>query len=60
MTDTLKFATIRPPVAGYPPMEGQALIPNVQLFLEGKQDAKTALQKAQETGDRILADNAAR
>ena len=58
ITDTLKFATIRPAVAGYPPMEGQALIPNVQLFLEGKQDAKTALQKAQETGDRILADNA--
>ncbi len=57
ITDTLKFATIRPPVPGYPPMEGQALIPNVQLFLEGKQDAKTALQKAQETGDRILADN---
>jgi multiple sugar transport system substrate-binding protein len=58
ITDTLRFATIRPPVPGYPPMEGQALIPNVQLFLEGKQDAKAALQKAQETGDRILADNA--
>jgi multiple sugar transport system substrate-binding protein len=58
ITDTLRFATIRPPVPGYPPMEGQALIPNVQLFLEGKQDAKTALQKAQESGDRILADNA--
>ena len=58
ITDTLKFATIRPPVPGYPPMEGQALIPNIQLFLEGKQDAKTALQKAQESGDRILADNA--
>jgi multiple sugar transport system substrate-binding protein len=57
ITDTLRFATIRPAVAGYPPMEGQALIPNIQLFLEGKQDAKTALQKAQETGDRILADN---
>ncbi|MFC3918709.1 hypothetical protein ACFOUS_18550 [Deinococcus metalli] len=41
-------------------MEGQALIPNIQLFLEGKQDAKTALQKAQIAGDRILADNAAK
>lgn len=58
ITDTLKFATIRPAVAGYPPMEGQALIPNIQLFLEGKQDAKTALQKAQIAGDRILEDNA--
>ncbi len=58
ITDTLKFATIRPAVPGFPPMEGQALIPNIQLFLEGKQDAKTALQKAQESGDRILADNA--
>lgn len=57
ITDTLKFATIRPAVAGYPPMEGQALIPNIQLFLEGKQDAKTALLKAQLAGDRILADN---
>ncbi|THF71561.1 ABC transporter substrate-binding protein [Deinococcus sp. Arct2-2] len=60
ITDTLKFATIRPAVAGYPPMEGQALIPNIQLFLEGKQDAKTALQKAQIAGDRILADNASK
>ncbi|MFC4453992.1 ABC transporter substrate-binding protein [Deinococcus sonorensis] len=58
ITDTLTFATIRPAVAGFPPMEGQALIPNIQLFLEGKQDAKTALQKAQVAGDRILADNA--
>ncbi len=58
ITDTLKFATIRPAVPGYFPMEGQALVPNIQLFLEGKQDAKTALQKAQETGDRLLADNA--
>jgi len=58
ITDTLKFAKIRPGVPGYPPMEGQAVVPNVQLFLEGKQDAKTALSKAQQSGDRILQDNA--
>lgn len=57
-TDTLKFAKIRPTVAGYPPMEGNALVPNLQLFLEGKQDAKTTLQKAQQAGDRVLRDNA--
>mgnify|MGYP001770978401 CR=1 FL=1 len=60
ITDTLKFAKIRPPVPGYPPMEGQAVIPNIQLFLEGKQDAQTALKKAQESADRILQDNAVR
>lgn len=58
MTDTLRFARIRPPVPGYPPMEGNALVPNLQLFLEGKQDARTTLRKAQEAGDRILRDNA--
>jgi multiple sugar transport system substrate-binding protein len=57
ITQTLAFAKIRPPTAGYPPMEGQAVIPNVQLFLEGKQDAQTALQKAQQSADRILQDN---
>jgi len=60
ITDTLKFAKIRPPVPGYPPMEVQAVIPNIQLFLEGKQDAQTALKKAQESADRILQDNAVR
>ena len=58
ITDTLKFAKVRPGVPGYPPMEGNALVPNVQLFLEGKQDAKTTLDKAQQAGDRILKDNA--
>lgn len=58
MTDTLRFAKIRPTVPGYPPMEGNAVMPNLQLFLEGKQDARTTLQKAQQAGDRILQDNA--
>jgi multiple sugar transport system substrate-binding protein len=55
--DTLEFATIRPPYAGYSPMEIDALIPNLQLFMEGKQSAEETLAKAQEDGDRILAEN---
>jgi len=55
--DTLEFAKIRPPVAGYSPMEIDALIPNLQLFMEGKQSAEETLAKAQEDGDRILAEN---
>jgi multiple sugar transport system substrate-binding protein len=55
--DTLEYATIRPPVAGYSPMEIDALIPNLQLFMEGKQSAEEALSKAQEDGDRLLEEN---
>ena len=55
--DTLEYATIRPPVAGYSPMEVDALIPNLQLFMEGKQSAEDTLKKAQEDGDRILEEN---
>lgn len=55
--DTLEFAKIRPTYAGYSPMEIDALIPNLQLFMEGKQSAEEALAKAQEDGDRILAEN---
>lgn len=55
--DTLEFAKIRPTFAGYSPMEGDALIPNLQLFMEGKQSAEDTLAKSQEDGDRILAEN---
>ena len=55
--DTLGFAKIRPPFSGYAVMETDALTPNLQLFVEGKQDAKTTLKKAQESGDRVLKDN---
>lgn len=58
VVDTLAFARIRPPTPGYPPMEGQAVVPNVQLFLEGKQDAQTALDNAARDGQRILDENA--
>jgi multiple sugar transport system substrate-binding protein len=54
---TLEYATIRPPVAGYSPMEVDALIPNLQLFMEGKQSAEDTLKKAQEDGDRLLEEN---
>jgi multiple sugar transport system substrate-binding protein len=57
IVDTLAFAKIRPPTPGYPPLEGQAVIPNVQLFLEGKQDAQTALDNALKDGQRILEEN---
>ncbi len=56
-TDALKDAKIRPPFAGYPSMEGDALIPNLQLFVQGKQSAADTLKKAQQDGDQILTDN---
>ncbi|MFF2091584.1 ABC transporter substrate-binding protein [Paenibacillus sp. NPDC058174] len=57
--ETLEFAKIRPQHPGYSVMENDALIPNIQLFLEGKQDAATTLKKAQEQGDRLLKNNSA-
>ncbi len=53
---TLEFARIRPPFAGYSTMEEKALIPQLQLFMEGKVSAADALKNAQEMGDKILAD----
>ena len=54
---TLDFATIRPPVAGYASVETDALIPNLQLFMEGKQSADDTLSKAASDGDRALQEN---
>jgi multiple sugar transport system substrate-binding protein len=56
--DTLAFAKIRPTVTGYSMMEANALVPKLQLFLEGKLSAADALAQAQEAGDKILQDNA--
>ncbi|MDX1991404.1 MAG: ABC transporter substrate-binding protein [bacterium] len=56
--ETLQQAEIRPPVAGYSPMEVDALIPNLQLFLAGDISAEDALAAAQEQGDLILEENA--
>ncbi|MGP3929655.1 ABC transporter substrate-binding protein [Nonomuraea sp. KM88] len=55
--DTLEYAKVRPACAGYPPMEDDALIPNLQLFLGGKATAQQSLAKAQEQGDRVLTQN---
>lgn len=54
---TLQFAKIRPPYAGYSPMEGDALVPNLQLFTQKKATAQEVLQKAQEQGDKSLLEN---
>jgi multiple sugar transport system substrate-binding protein len=55
--DTLEFATIRPPVPGYSPMEVDALIPQLQLFMAGNVSAEDALNIAQLDGDLILEEN---
>jgi len=51
---TMKFAKIRPSVSGYHDVESLALIPQLQLFMEGKITAKEALSNAQRMGDKIL------
>lgn len=56
--DSLEFAKIRPPVAGYSPAEVDGLAPELQKFTEGKQDAKTTLAKAQTQADALLTQNA--
>ncbi|OJU41200.1 MAG: ABC transporter substrate-binding protein [Microbacterium sp. 69-10] len=53
---TLDFATTRPQVEGYSDVEGKALIPALQEFMSGKLTAEEALKKAQQQGDKILAD----
>jgi multiple sugar transport system substrate-binding protein len=57
--DSLDFAKIRPQHPGYSVMEGDALMANLDLFVQGKQDATTTLKKAQEQGDKLLEQNAA-
>lgn len=55
--ETLEIARIRPPFAGYSPMEVDALIPQAQLFLQGQVTAEEALNQAQQQGDPILQEN---
>jgi multiple sugar transport system substrate-binding protein len=57
--DSLEFAKIRPQHPGYSVMEGDGLQANLDLFLQGRQDAATTLKKAQEQGDKLLDQNAA-
>lgn len=56
--DTLEFAKIRPSHPGYSVMENDALIPNLQLFLQKKQSVEQTLSKSQQRGDQLLQDNA--
>lgn len=55
--DTLAFAKIRPTVPGYSPMEGNALRPKLDLFMQGSLSAADTLSQAQEAGDKILVEN---
>ncbi len=55
--DTLAFAKICPTVTGYSPMEANALVPKLQLFLQGKLSAADTLNQAQTAGDKILIEN---
>lgn len=52
--ETLEFAKIRPPYTGYSPMETDALIPALQLFMLGEMEAEDVLSQAQLDGDAIL------
>ncbi|MCG8452005.1 MAG: ABC transporter substrate-binding protein [Spirochaetales bacterium] len=52
--ETFEFAKIRPTVAQYPNMEIKAVIPQLQMFMEGKLSAQEALDAAQEMGDILL------
>ncbi|WP_285104446.1 ABC transporter substrate-binding protein [Promicromonospora sp. MEB111] len=56
--ETMEYAQVRSDIPGASDVEGKALIPALERFLGGETDAATALQEAQELGDRILADNA--
>ena len=55
--ETLKYAKTRPAVPGYFPLEGNVTIPIFTLFEEGKMTAKQALQKAQQQGNEVMAQN---
>lgn len=52
--EAFEFSTVRPPFPQYSNMECKALIPQLELFMEGKLTIEEALDKAQELGDKIL------
>ena len=54
--ENMPFAKIRPPVPGYPDVEG-AVVANIELFFAGQMTAQEALDDAQSKGDKILIDN---
>lgn len=56
--ETMEFSLTRPTVPGYSDAEGQALMPELQLFMAGEVDAQTALSNAETGFNRILDENA--
>ncbi|PJJ73633.1 multiple sugar transport system substrate-binding protein [Diaminobutyricimonas aerilata] len=54
---TLEYARVRPSVSGYSDVEGKALIPALEKYLSGEIDAQTALDDAEQQGNRILEEN---
>ncbi|WP_232848034.1 ABC transporter substrate-binding protein [Occultella kanbiaonis] len=58
LLETMAFATARPTIPGYSDAEGQGLIPELQRFMAGEISAQEALDNAEESFNRILAENA--
>jgi multiple sugar transport system substrate-binding protein len=58
LLETMSFATARPTVPGYSDAEVQGLIPELQRFMAGEITAQEALDNAEESFNRILAENA--
>ncbi|PCL92697.1 ABC transporter substrate-binding protein [Paenibacillus lautus] len=56
--ETLEFAKTRPTHPGYSVMEENAVIPNLELFMQNKQSAEETLRLSQEQGDKQLKENA--
>lgn len=57
LLETMEFATARPTVPGYSDAEVQGLIPELQRFMAGEISAQEALDNAEESFNRILAEN---
>lgn len=57
-SETMLYAQTRVQIPGYSDVEGLALRPQLELFVAGEISAEEALSKAQEQGDKILAEAA--
>jgi multiple sugar transport system substrate-binding protein len=58
LLETMAFATARPTIPGYSDAEVQGLIPELQRFMAGEISAEETLDNAEESFNRILAENA--
>ncbi|EGR8611912.1 extracellular solute-binding protein, partial [Listeria monocytogenes] len=52
--NTMKYAKIRPTVAGYADVEGLAMKPQFEKFMNGNISAEKALSQAEKEGNQIL------